>query len=66
MTCYVCGNDIRGEAVILRDDIARHRRCEPGSARYMRNRQLRNRFLRDLRMTWTQWRREFGRSVKEA
>jgi len=65
-TCYVCGNEIRGEAVILTDEIARHQRCEPGSARYMRNRKLRNRFLRDLKLNWRQWQREFSRSVREA
>lgn len=44
-TCYVCGNPIRGKVVHAGPFLCRHQRCEPGSARYMKNRKLARAYL---------------------
>ncbi len=33
--CYVCSHKITGEPVYIGQDKYRHRRCEPGSVRWM-------------------------------
>lgn len=64
--CYVCGGEIRTEPVYIASGVYRHQRCEPGSARYMRNRRLRNRFLKSIGVTWQEWRRRFAGAIREA
>jgi hypothetical protein len=35
--CYVCNRTITGDPVYIGQELYRHKRCEPGSARWMQS-----------------------------